>query len=125
MKESEALLLVYNANNDRISKAFDVLHKMVSPKTYQCDLCKLTHGNFRMKSQWEVFSKVMSLNVFYKRDFLQAYPSSAFNNEDFPLILYKRNSKIKVLLDKEELKGIPDTNALIQKIKQKINANSY
>lgn len=119
------IVLVYNAKNDKISKAFDVLHKMVSPSTYQCDLCKLTHGNFGATAEWKAFLNSNTVQVFYKDNFLKTHPKHDVESQDFPLIIYKAKDTLKVLINKEELETISDTKALIEKIKQKISANSY
>ncbi len=40
------LIFVYNADSGKLNVLFDVGHKIVSPGTYKCDLCTLTHGTF-------------------------------------------------------------------------------
>ena len=41
---------VYNADGDVFSLVGDFAHKIFSPKTYNCNLCAITHGNFGMNS---------------------------------------------------------------------------
>ncbi len=39
-----SLLFVYNADSGLVAGLFDSAHKLLSPSTYQCQLCTLTHG---------------------------------------------------------------------------------
>ena len=38
---SKEYLFVYNAKSDKLHKYLDFAHKIISPKTYACDLCSL------------------------------------------------------------------------------------
>jgi hypothetical protein len=38
------LLFVYNADSGLAAALFDSAHKLLSPQTYACNLCALTHG---------------------------------------------------------------------------------
>jgi len=51
------LIFVYNAASDIWSKSLDAAHKIISPSTYACNLCSLTHGNFSEKQVWVLFDK--------------------------------------------------------------------
>ena len=43
---NQNLVVVYNAKSGGLNAVLDYVHKMVSPKTYNCNLCKLTYDNF-------------------------------------------------------------------------------
>ena len=49
------LLFVYNANSGKLSALLDGLHKMVSPSTYDCNLCAMTFGHFLEDPTWKEF----------------------------------------------------------------------
>ncbi len=51
------LIFVYNANAGKLSAALDIAHKIISPSTYQCNLCSLTHGTFTERDVWKKFSE--------------------------------------------------------------------
>ncbi len=51
----QLLIFVYNANSDLFSTVTDFAHKILSPSTYQCQLCALTYGNFSKKAGMEIF----------------------------------------------------------------------
>ena len=46
---------IYNANNDFFSVAGDFFHKSLWPKTYPCDLCKLSYGMINKKKSGLIF----------------------------------------------------------------------
>jgi hypothetical protein len=63
------LILVYNADSSFFNIIKDVLHKIISPSTYQCNLCTLTYGTVRMKEKWKAFiDKLKILAEFLHRD---------------------------------------------------------
>ena len=37
---------IYNAKSGLANSIFDLAHKLISPDTYECNLCKITHGAF-------------------------------------------------------------------------------
>jgi hypothetical protein len=49
------LVFVYNANSGLFNALTDAAHKILSPQTYQCNLCALTHNAFRMRGEWRRF----------------------------------------------------------------------
>jgi hypothetical protein len=51
------LLFVYNANSGKLNAAFDMAHKAISPSTYKCSLCALTHNPLKEKKEWVDFQK--------------------------------------------------------------------
>jgi hypothetical protein len=64
-----ALLFVYNADSGVGSALLDIGHKIISPSTYNCRLCALTHGVFAMRESWRVFVKELPLPAeFLHRD---------------------------------------------------------
>lgn len=53
--EKSKLVFVYNADSGAFNFLTDFAHKILSPETYSCHLCALTHSNFGMKKQWKKF----------------------------------------------------------------------
>ena len=50
-----ALVFVYNADSGVFNALADAAHKIFSPRTYQCNLCALTHSAVRMRGEWKRF----------------------------------------------------------------------
>ena len=50
------LIFIYNAQKGRLNSLIDYIHKTVSPGTYSCNLCAITH-NFKKKLKWDNLCK--------------------------------------------------------------------
>ena len=67
--EGDQLIFVYRANSGPTSLALDFIHKIVSPKTYSCNLCNVTYGNFSIfdtitKSEAVTYSTTIRGTIF-------------------------------------------------------------
>ncbi|WP_103864695.1 GTPase [Aquimarina sp. I32.4] len=116
----ETFLFVYNAKSGVWSKYLDNLHKIVSPATYSCDLCSLTHGVFSEKKLWRGFRENSALEFVFmcKNDFLKEYSPEGL---DFPVILKKEEKGFLVVLEANELASLDSEKELIELLKLKIN----
>lgn len=81
------LLFVYNADSGLLHELADYVHKMVSPQTYQCNLCAVTYSTTGMKKEWKPFITSLGVPVeFLHRDeFLDTYSIKAH----FPAVFVK------------------------------------
>lgn len=112
----ESLLFVYNAKSDYWSKKIDFAHKIISPSTYSCDLCALTHGNFGETEIWKEFreNSKITLTFIYKDEFQKLYPNT---KTTFPLIFRKeKGNNLSVLIDAKTLSEIKSVEKLIDVI---------
>lgn len=108
------LLFVYNAKSDIINSTFDYLHKIISPKTYNCNLCKLTHGNFGEKKEWNEFKEQSKIEI----EFLHVDEFEAIHErQEYPVILEVNNNKLTPFITTKELNLIQNTKELINAIK--------
>ncbi|NTU68628.1 MAG: GTPase [Chlorobiaceae bacterium] len=111
------LIFVYNADSGPISGLFDLGHKILSPSTYQCSLCTLTHGPFSEKEAWTAFRKTMGVPMeFLNRDEFEKKYDLRF---EYPVIL-RKNNNIEVLLSKKEIDGLEGLDALIAVVKKRM-----
>jgi hypothetical protein len=111
----KSLIFIYNAKSDGISKAFDFAHKIISPKTYSCDLCSLTHGNFGERKAWIEFQENSSIKMkFYHKDEFEKEFKTSY---DYPVIL---TNKLNLFISKNEINKIDSVQRLIELIKTKI-----
>ena len=113
------LIFVYNAKSDRVSKMLDFAHKIVSPKTYACDLCSLTHGNFKEKDEWSAFMDKIDTEIDFHHieDFEQKYHIKG----DYPIIYVYRQSKLSVMLDKAQISQFKSVNELIFELENQLS----
>ena len=64
-ENNSKLVFVYNADSGMFNTLKDVTHKIVSPETYECNLCSITHGNFSMHSEWKSFINEIDYPVLF------------------------------------------------------------
>ena len=110
------LLFVYNAKSDKMSAAIDFAHKIISPSTYACDLCKLTHGNFGERKEWKDFTAKSDHQLeFYHIDEFEKKFGQSY---DYPVIL-KGEDPMEVLIDKSTMSKIDGVDELIKMIRRR------
>ncbi len=112
------LIFVYNAKAGVLNGMLDSLHKTVSPDTYDCGLCAITHGFFTMDKEWRAWLKALPMeSVFYhKPDFLASYPQQA--GTPLPLIATDDGSGFNVLIGATEFKRLKTVNDLIARLEE-------
>lgn len=122
MQKNKALIFVYNANSGVHKSFLDSIHKILSPKTYECNLCELTFGVISENRKWKAFRKQSDIEmVFLHKDEYQRKFKSKFEKlYDLPVILYQDNYDLSLLMGKDELNQIEDIDILIDKIKSRI-----
>jgi hypothetical protein len=109
-----ALIFVYNSDSNPVSSLIDLGRKILSPETYDCSLCKLTHGPFTEQSEWRAFRISIGVPVeFLHRDEFEKKYSEKF---EYPVIL-KKGTKLEVLMSKKEIDRLADLDALIAAVK--------
>ncbi|WP_161888183.1 hypothetical protein [Pontibacter russatus] len=106
------LLFIYNADSGFFSKLTDFAHKAISPATYSCSLCALTHGTFTMKQEWADYIRSLPLEAeFIYRD---AWKAGA-ERMVYPLVaLQTAENEVEVLLDAKELNALKSLQELRQ-----------
>jgi len=105
------LLFVYNADTGMFNTLADIGHKIFSPKTYQCDLCMLTHGYFSERDEWREFIEQLPIQAaFMHRDeFRQQHPQV---DVALPAVFLQRGEQIKVCVNARSLRDCADLDDL-------------
>ena len=110
------LILVYNVESGKLSALLDLGHKIVSPESYKCNLCSLTHGNFTERKEWKRFKESTSLDlVFLHKDEFERETGKRFS---YPIVL-KRDKGLKVFITTEELNKITSPTQLIELVQDR------
>ena len=107
------LLFVYNADGTLPSLLVDAVHKLVSPRTYNCNLCRLTYGMARQKPAWKRFLTSLPVPaVFLHRDELRArFPALA--NASLPAVFIQESSgEPHPFVSADELNAVHDLDTL-------------
>ena len=111
------LIFVYNANSGKLSAAFDIAHKIISPSTYQCNLCSLTHGTFQERDVWKKFREESDAElVFYHKDEFENEFNKTFA---YPIILKEQDGELVEYVSTEQINALNDVEDLIVKLKSK------
>ncbi len=120
MKENapQKLIFIYNAETGFRNQIWDGAHKILSPSTYTCNLCALTHGAFSEKSSWKMFrgTSGMEMEFMHKNEFQKMYASKFGHKYEFPIILLAQNNELEVLIGTKELNSIENSEELIKMV---------
>lgn len=109
------LLFVYNANSGKLNTLLDAGHKLLSPSTYQCSLCTLTHNVFSENKTWKNFRNKTNFEMeFYHKDEFEA--KFSLKNLIYPIILKQENNTLSTVLIAEVINEISSIEVLIKRI---------
>ena len=114
------LIFVYNADSGLFNTVSDIAHKVLSPKTYSCNLCALTHGHFKIKQDWVKFLEEIDseLEFLHRDEFLEKYKQG---DAELPAIFIEENSGLSPWIDQSainKIKTLDDLKAAILERKQ-------
>lgn len=122
MEAHRALHFVYNANSGKLNAVKDSLHKWLSPETYDCDLCALTHNSFSEVAAWKDFrlNSGIEMHFYHKDEFQKEFRSKWLPKYDFPLVLIEADRGLEVFIAASEFEAISTVEALISAIQEKL-----
>jgi hypothetical protein len=123
-QSSTALVFVYNANSGLFNTVTDIAHKALSPQTYQCNLCALTHSTFGMRKSWKQFLQTLGMPLeFLHADELQTkyYVSEV----PLPAVFTKDGDRLKLLISAESINACQTIGELKQLIIELKTENAY
>ena len=52
--EGKKLIFIYNAKSGLVNEMIDFAHKIVSPETYECNLCAISYNTFTKKKDGQI-----------------------------------------------------------------------
>lgn len=96
------LIFVYNADSGLFNTLADIGHKLLSPDTYRCDLCMLTHGVFTEREQWRAFVESLPLpcRFLHRDEFRREFPEV---NADLPAVFLLQHDQLHLCLPSDRL----------------------
>ncbi len=100
---------IYKAKNGLANSIFDLAHKIVSPDTYECNLCKITHGAFTETKKFKELKQKYNITLWHIDDYETKYPKES----KYPLIII-RDEKQKEIgrVAAEEINSLTDVDEL-------------
>jgi len=120
MDKNSGLVFVYNADRGFFNMMADISHKVLSPSTYPCNLCALTHGAFSMRKEWRDFlAKIKPPLTFLHRD---EFRKEFKIEDDLPAIYIKdlRTDNLRPFIDASTLKTLTGLEDLKHMISDKL-----
>lgn len=114
------LVFVYNADSDLFSAVTGWVHKVLSPSTYSCSLCTLTHHHAGMKEAWKTFIDVLPYQSLFlhKDEYLKKYP--AHPQIGLPAVLIKQDDRLQLLLPAAVLNSLHTVEELEQALQTQL-----
>ncbi len=109
--DDPTIVFVYNADRGLIHTLADIGHKILSPDTYACRLCELTHGYFTMRGEWKAFIDALGVpcEFLHHDEFVDKYGD---RNAALPAVFRKVDGDLELCLSAEAINGCEDLQAL-------------
>ena len=118
----KSLIFIYNANSGLRNGVMDIAHKLISPSSYECSLCNLTHGIFKEQKLWKSFREGSDIEMefLHKDEFERQYASKFGYKFTFPVILSAGKNGLQLLVATEELNGLVKLEELIALLQNRL-----
>ena len=111
------LIFVYNANSGTLNTLLHVAHKIISPSTYECNLCALTYGAFTERNLWKKFREESDNElVFYHKDEFERIYNKTFT---YPVVLREEGGQLTEYISTDKINTTRDVKDLIAELKSK------
>ena len=109
------LIFVYNADSGLFNTLSDMAHKLLSPDTYACNLCALTHGHFGPRREWTAFLKSLDIpcTFLHHDEFIRQY---GLEDIALPAVFVADGPVLEVCIDADTLgqcRSLDELKALI------------
>jgi len=115
------LVFVYNADSGFVNTLLDIGHKIVSPRTYACNLCAITHSTFSMRDEWKRFVAGLGVPIeFLHRDEIEK--QYGIRDVGLPAVFRRRNGALDVWITREEINRCRSLGELEQLVKTRLQA---
>ncbi|MBT2161970.1 GTPase [Zobellia barbeyronii] len=120
----QKLIFIYNADSGLKNGLLDSAHKILSPSTYDCNLCDITFRVFTEDKVWKKFREQTNLEMefLHKDEYKKQYASKFGNKYTFPIILAQVNEDLQVFVSTEEMNTLEDAESLTKIIQERTKA---
>ncbi len=112
------LIFVYNSDDTVLSLIKDTAHKMVSPNTYPCNLCRITYPGVSMREDWQKFIQSLPHEVLFlhRNEFHKQYPNK--KNTRLPAAFTENPTGLNLFIPHSEINKAKDVKDLIETVKR-------
>jgi len=120
LRNTDTIIFVYNADSGLFNLLSDMAHKFISPETYDCQLCMLTHGHFGMRDQWHEYLDTLNVEIeFLHRDeFVKRHPE---HDAELPALFLKRDDLTELLVAAHTIMSCSTIEMLIHQVNGRID----
>lgn len=105
------LVFIYNAKSGIINSLIDFTHKVISPDTYDCNLCAITYNTFTKKNLWADY--IESLPIASTFTYKDKIIDKKLDNVILPAVFLKKNDRFIQLISSVELNKLDNLKGLI------------
>ena len=112
------LIFIYNAKSGVVNELVDVAHKIVSPETYDCNLCALSYGAFFMEKKWSTYIETLPIKSTFT--FRDKFSKKGRNNLKFPSVFLRNDVGLEEIITATEINEIKNLDQLIDLLNQKL-----
>jgi len=116
---SDRLIFVYNADDGFFNALNDMAHKVFSPETYQCSLCRFTYGIRGMLLPWKQFVESLPHRkaFLHRNEFRQEFPDL---DCQLPVILLEKDGRCETLIAADEIKRAGNLDGLVTVMRERL-----
>ena len=112
------LIFIYNAKSGVVNELVDIAHKIVSPETYDCNLCALSYGAFFMEKKWSTYIETLPIKSTFT--FRDKFSKKGGNNLKFPSVFLRNDVGLEEIITATEINEIKNLDQLIGLLNQKL-----
>lgn len=106
------LIFIYNAKSGLVNELVDFAHKIISPQTYECNLCYITYSTFKIEKKWSDYIQSLPFkSTFTYKDELSY---NNLENVKLPAIYLRNNTELVELIGASEINNLTDFHKLIE-----------
>ena len=117
------LLFVYAGDSGAVSAMIHVVHRVVSPSTYPCNLCALTYGPLGQRGAWKraLADLRVDSEFLHTDELIDRYGA---NHPPLPAVFRVVDGRPVPLIAKPELDACRDLDALIALVQARVESIS-
>ena len=118
----KSLIFVYNGDSGIVNSLMHLMHKAISPETYECQLCSIIYDGISQSKEWKAFIQHQNIKAeyFHRDTFVKSYGEIV---DRYPVVLLKDNdSSLKVVIDAKKFSSIQNMEQLKAEILKIVNS---
>ena len=121
--EDKELIFIYNTKSGLVNEMIDFAHKIVSSKTYDCNLYAISYNTFTKKKRWSDYINSLPIkSVFTYKDKVSSLEKE-LSNLKFPTIVFRNGVELNEIISRNEINNINNINQLISLLNERLDEN--